>query len=224
MSYLSARALSLVDGSLVKEAANTSKGYDRVWGADGIWGGFHCILRCLRPSCDLVRVMGFMGVWEPGPTPGYQTMLTPTLFLPALPLLEDTSLCPRNVLERVNAAANILWLDPSSAANRLRSATEALMDFQRIAFGKTLHARIELFRKTKPAAADLLLAVKWVGNVGSHGDVLRLDDVLGGVEIFDHTLRLLYDTSSTEIARKAAEINARKGVRVPDAYSARPTF
>ncbi|ACU77761.1 conserved hypothetical protein [Catenulispora acidiphila DSM 44928] len=182
------------------------------------------MLKCLKPTCDLVRVMGFMGVWEPGPTAGYQTMLTPTLFLPALPLLEDTSLCPRNVLERVNAAAKILWLDPSSAANRLRSATEALMDSQRIAFGKTLHARIEEFRKTEPAAAELLLAVKWVGNAGSHGDVLGLGDVLDGVEIFDHALRLLYDTSSAEIVRKAAEISARKGLRVPDAYSARPPF
>lgn len=217
--------LLLVDGSLVMEVANTSKAHEHVYQLPDpgwVYGGFHGMLKCLKSSCDLVRVVGFMGVWEPGPTSGYQTMLTPTQFLPALPLLENAALCPKKALARVNAAATILWLDPSSAANRLRSATEALMDAQGIAGGGTLHARIELFRNSKPEVADLLLAVKWVGNVGSHSDVLGISDVLDGAEILDDALRLLYDTSSAKIAQKAAQITARKGV--PGAYSARPPF
>ncbi|WP_195911354.1 DUF4145 domain-containing protein [Streptomyces kaniharaensis] len=121
-------------------------------------------------------------------------------------------------------ASAVLWADPSSAANRLRSAAEALMDDQGIMRkgldrkGKTtdlnLHSRIELFQKAKPnlkEVGDLLLAVKFIGNVGSHESILDMHSVLDGVEIFDQALTLLYDNSSRAILDKAAMITARKG-------------
>ena len=79
----------------------------------------------------------------------------------------------------------------------------------------SLHNRIENFRSAKPQYADaagLLLAVKWIGNVGSHDDRLQISDVLDGIEILDYTLALVYDDTADEIKKKAAEITARKGI------------
>ena len=78
-----------------------------------------------------------------------------------------------------------------------------------------LHNRIVAFKAAKPeyaVAADLVLAVKWLGNVGSHDHRLRISDVLDGVEILDHTLEQIYDSSREEIRRRAADIAARKGI------------
>lgn len=195
-----------------------------------IYGGFHCILRCGNNACDLVRVVGKEslvadfdehGMWNGE----YCERFEPNLFLPALPLVESRAACPPPVQERADAAAKLIWLDASSAANRLRSAIEALLDDQGIPkrgvssagkpFDVKLHARIENLTKAKPVyadATDLLLAVKWIGNVGSHDDSLKTTDVLDGAEILDYTLELIYDDGRDALKKKAAEIAARKGI------------
>jgi hypothetical protein len=155
----------------------------------------------------------------------YRERLNPELFSPPLPLIESRDACPKKVGQRIDTAAKVIWLDPSSSANRLRSAAEALMDDQGIPrkgidkkgkiYNTTLHERINKWKIAKPEyadPADLLLAVKWIGNVGSHDDRLRLTDVLDGVEILDHLIASVYDTTTDEIKKRAAEITARKGI------------
>ncbi|MYX08601.1 hypothetical protein GTW98_17625 [Streptomyces sp. SID8375] len=56
------------------------------------------------------------------------------------------------------------------------------------------------------------VAVKWIGNVGSHEDRLQIPDVLDGVEILDFTLELVYDNRRDELKKKAAAIIARQGI------------
>lgn len=89
----------------------------------------------------------------------------------------------------------------------------------------TLDRRITIFKKERPEyskAADLILAAKWIGNVGSHDDVLRIRDVLDGVEFLDHALGLIYDKSSNDITKRASEVTARKGR--PESFSVRVPF
>ncbi|NUK27898.1 DUF4145 domain-containing protein [Streptomyces lunaelactis] len=79
----------------------------------------------------------------------------------------------------------------------------------------TLHQRIENFKKMKPDysdAADALLATKWIGNVGSHEDALKISDVLDGAEMINFALVEIYDTSRDAVKRMAADITARKGM------------
>ncbi|MFJ8846058.1 DUF4145 domain-containing protein [Streptomyces cyaneofuscatus] len=224
-----------VHDSYVAEESNTSKSWREhdAWDPDWIRGAFHCLLACSKPTCDVVRVVGEMAVglgdydfdepYTQGPAP-YREVLTPNLFIPALPLVESRKFCPEEVGDRVDAAARVLWLDPSAAANRLRAAAEALMDDRGVirtdvdrkgkAFRLTLDRRIAIFKSTQPQhadAADFLLAVKWIGNVGSHDDVLHINDVLEGVEFLDHALSLIYDESRDEVRKRASEVTARKG-------------
>jgi hypothetical protein len=197
------------------------------WEPDWIHGGFHSVLRCGKRTCDLVRVVGKMvlvaderGGWD---GQSWVHEFSPLFFHPALPLLQSHEAAPEAVLQRVAAASTVLWADPSSAANRLRSAVEALMDDQGIPrkgsgkkgpFDLTLHKRIENLATAKPAYADaaqMILAVKWIGNVGSHEDALKSSNVLDGAEILDFALTEIYDKSRDAIKQLAAEITARKG-------------
>ncbi|MFI9771878.1 DUF4145 domain-containing protein [Streptomyces sp. NPDC052415] len=218
--------LTLVPDSLVHEEAATSEAAysHQEWYPDWIYGGFHCILQCHKKTCDRVRVVGRTSVYLERNEEGYQTLFSPLFFMPELPLVESFGDCPRLVRQRIEAASTVLWADPSSAANRLRSAVEALMDHHGIprrgfsnakSYDLSLHRRIERFKTVKPEyaqAADLMLAVKWTGNAGSHGSAIRVSDVLDAVEILDRTLHYIYDTSAEEIRRKAADIIARKGM------------
>ncbi|MFC7841921.1 DUF4145 domain-containing protein [Streptomyces sp. NPDC057382] len=224
--------------SFVSEESATSQAWTihEAWEPDWIHGGFHGVLTCRKKTCDRVRVIGEMSVGGSSRRgEQYETWWTPTLFLPALPLLENRKLCPPEVGERVDAAAKILWLDPSAAANRIRAAVEALMDDRGVirkqlnAKGKVdrldLHARISKFKKALPQhadAADLLLAVKWIGNVGSHEDVLRVPDVLEGVEFLDHALSQIYGRSPDDVKKRAAEVTARRGR--PEGFSVEVPF
>ncbi|MGW5693089.1 DUF4145 domain-containing protein [Streptomyces asiaticus] len=217
--------LTLVPNSLVLEEANQSKAWQSLdyWEPDWIYGAFHCVLQCYKKTCDLVRVVGRMSIYESGED-GYQQLLSPLFFMPELPLVESFGDCPKLVRERIEAASTVLWADPSSAANRLRSAVEALMDHEGIprkgfSNGKiyeiSLHRRIERFKDAKPEfseVADFMLAVKWTGNAGSHGSAIQVPDVLDAVEILDRTIQHIYDTTTVGLRKKAAEIIARKGL------------
>ncbi|MFI8769207.1 DUF4145 domain-containing protein [Streptomyces sp. NPDC053792] len=214
--------------SFVDEETVTSKSWHNheYWDPDWMQGDFLCILTCPNTTCDRVRVVGDSRVRETGDPYGepYEAHLTPTMFFPPLPLIQSRSLCPSEVGDRVDIAAKILWLDPNSAANRIRSAVEALMDEHGIIRYKpdrrgkpsriSLDERISTFKAALPQhaeAAGMLLAVKWIGNVGSHEGVLRILDVLEGVEFLDHALSLIYDTNHDDIKKRAADVTARRG-------------
>ncbi|KUL73965.1 MULTISPECIES: DUF4145 domain-containing protein [unclassified Streptomyces] len=224
--------------SFVSEESATSRALvnHEAWEPEWIQGGFHGVLTCRKETCDRVRVIGEMSVdYSSRHGEQYEIYWTPTLFLPALPLLENRELCPPEVGVRVDAAAKILWLDPSAAANRIRAAVEALMDDRGVirrqlnSKGKVvrldLDRRIAIFKKALSQhadAADLLLAVKWIGNVGSHEDVLRVPDVLEGVEFLDRALSEIYGTSPDDVKKRAAEVTARRGR--PQAFSVEVPF
>ena len=76
----------------------------------------------------------------------------------------------------------------------------------------TTHARIETLQKKHPDARKQLMAVKWIGNAGSHTDKLTSSDVVAGAEHLELALRLLYDKRDEMLKRSADRINKRKGV------------
>jgi hypothetical protein len=117
-----------------------------------------------------------------------------------------------------------LWSDPGAAANSLRTAVECLMDQRNVKkYPRTgprrkinLHLRIVDFGLQNPEAAELLFAVKWLGNTGSHSDTAGLNrsDVLDAMELLERALHLVYDEAPKRLAKLAKSINKKKG-RVP---------
>jgi hypothetical protein len=208
--------LILKNDSLVKEESIISE--REQYSSPFEYGKFHCILKCrISTTCEVVRILGEWNTEERFDECGqfitFFDRLNPKSFVPPLPLIESSDPWPQVVRERIDVAAKLLWTNPSSAANQLRSVVEGLMDDQGISSAK-LHARIKEFQASKPEyaeAADLLMAVKCIGNAGSHGDTLGVLDVLDGVEILDIALELIYGDIRQKIKRCADEIIARKG-------------
>jgi hypothetical protein len=142
---------------------------------------------------------------------------------PALPMIRLPARAPAAVKASVSSAAAVFFLNPNAAAGRLRHAVEALMDAQRVPktalssktgkrVRKELHARIEQFRSTQPDIADVLLAVKWIGNEGAHGEEMSVRDVeMCGLPL-EAALAALYGRDDDELRRLVRAINRHKGL------------
>lgn len=210
------------------------------WEPTYIDGHFSGVLTCERSACrDFVHVIGeykvIDRVHEPGEPYGphqwntndFENSMRIKFFEPSLLLIDPDRKSPEQVISLVNSASVILWSDPASAANRVRTAVEELLNRQRVrkivkdGNGKIIrrysaHQRIQLLKdKGQPKfrdAADLLMAVKWIGNDGSHSDKLTVPDVLDGVELMNEALDVIYDTRALDLRRKAALINKGKGL------------
>lgn len=76
---------------------------------------------------------------------------------------------------------------------------------------RSTQVRIEEFAARQPDVAKLLIAVKWIGNHGSHESSLALSDVLEGAEIFAHAMTMMYDKRPERIRKRAEAYTKRKG-------------
>jgi hypothetical protein len=153
----------------------------------------------------------------------YEEVLYPTFVDPPLHFFSLPKRCPPAVSVELTACFRLVWMDVNAAANRVRAAVERLMDHLKIPTkrknknGKfdrlSLHKRIEEFRKKEPVLGDALLAVKWLGNSGSHGNELRREDLFDAFKILDHVLDVVLVQRGRAVAKLAREINKRKGPR-----------
>ena len=199
------------------------------WEPGFIKGIFVGILKCSNSTCnETVVITGdFYSdddyIFDPidgGYSMISNKMLTPTCFNPPLHFFQINKDVPSNIQQEIINSFNIYWLDISSCSNKIRVAVELIMDDMKIPKtylqsnkrrGYSLHKRIELFKVSKPEYAELLMAIKWIGNSGSHtGDSLTKDDILDSFEILEHVTTKLYETDTKRIAKVAKTINKRK--------------
>ena len=193
------------------------------------------ILTCANPSCkDDVCVCGkIISDWDIYiDLEGIQEMelvdfYVPRFFEPALPIFPIPRECPKGVHDELMRAFALIWSDVGSCGNRLRVAVEVLMNeckVQKKAKIKTgrnkgqfrelsLDERIRKFGEKQKDAATQLLAIKWLGNIGSHAGlaVLTHDDLLDAFEHFEFALDLIYSKTSTDLVRRAKQIIKKKG-------------
>lgn len=77
-----------------------------------------------------------------------------------------------------------------------------------------LHKRIELYKKENEEVANLLMAIKWIGNEGSHElNGLDREKIIIAYEIIHHCLEKLYNTRLEELRKIANRINEQKGTK-----------
>lgn len=225
-------------GALITESKNvktfenagslSAHGHDE-WEPEWMRGIFLGLLKCSNVSCNETVVI--TGDFHSVEDHEYDyvndrydmvvnNMLTPTCFNPPLHIFHINKDLPDNIRQEIINSFNVYWLDISSCANKIRVVVEMIMDDMKIPKtylsgskrkGYTLHKRIELFKGTKPEQADLLMAIKWIGNSGSHtSDGLTKDDILDSYEILEHVTTKLYETDSKRIAKLTKTINKRK--------------
>lgn len=142
---------------------------------------------------------------------------------------------PEKIRTQLDLAFSQFYYDESSSANRVRNAIEIILDEigaakskfitknskcpiraekcslhnqdlrrTRISF-ESLHARIEHYKKKNKEVSRLMLAIKIIGNEGSHnGNSVSKEDLLKAFMIMETILDILY-TKAHKIANKIAE-------------------
>ena len=154
----------------------------------------------------------------------YEDIYQARFFQPNLRLFDVPAKCPKTVTVALQDSWRLILASPSGAANHLRIAMEALLTelkvkrFQVVNGTRrfvNLHQRIELLPKRHASVKEMLLAIKWFGNAGSHADgdnpAITMDDVFDGYELMEHVLSEVYAPKSRALLRLAKRVNKAKG-------------
>lgn len=153
----------------------------------------------------------------------YGDRFKPKYFEPALILLSIPDKCPESIQEPLKESFKLFFSSLSASANNARIAIEALLtelNVPKEKLGKKggltfmpLHERIGKIPQAYIHVKDMLEAVKWIGNAGSHhGDVKpQEDDVIDIYELIEHVLEEVYEPRLSRLTTIAQRINASKG-------------
>lgn len=217
--------LALVQKSLIdKETVESRGAHDHeAWDPDWIQYTFTAWAECRHPSCQQqFAIAGTGGVApEPHAEGGYvyEDYFSPKTCLPMPDMFAFPAKCPDEVKEELQAAFALFWSQSSACAGRIRVALECLMDHfgipqrRRNKHGKyfdlSLHDRIDAFAKSEPTTGSQLMALKWLGNAGSHNSKVNQKDLLDAFEIMEHALSEIIERRSARVAALAKELTKK---------------
>jgi len=217
------------DFTVIESPSSVEAHSHEAWEPDWITGHFSGLLKCSNERCgDRIGIIGEMSMTDE-PDDDYDgsyfglkfvEILNPTYFFPHLKIFQIHPDVPEEIKEAINNSFKLYWVDTASCANKIRIVVELIMDEQKIQSTYierkkrkvyNLHKRIELFKSKKAEEADLFMAIKWIGNSGSHkGQDLTKDDLLDAYEILSHVTAKLYEKTSKRIKAITKKINLRK--------------
>ncbi|MDF4711260.1 DUF4145 domain-containing protein [Vibrio parahaemolyticus] len=223
--------LELVNDSFFsKESSKSVAAHDHpVWDPEWIELVFSCFFECSSSACKEVVACTGVGTvdWDVAvdeygeQVQEYDQYFKPTYFQPALKYFDIPEKTPSEVQKSICTSFSLVLTSPDSASNHVRVAIELLLNSLKIKrysqrggkrYSINLHQRIESLPAKYVHLKELLLAVKWLGNAGSHASKpLSLDDVFDAYEILEVVLSDLYE-NKVELAKKLAKgINKNRG-------------
>jgi hypothetical protein len=230
--------LALDDKTLVTEETVNSKANKKheAWEPEWVEERFVCLLRCTSAKCgEIVAVSGKVSV-EPNFDEddevgwNYEVMLEPRSMYPAPPIIAIPSNLPGSVRDELELAFQFYWGDYGACATKIRTSVERLMDHFKVAKfrvaknlknpnlpGKMkpldLSARIDKFISATGALVhkDHLNALRVVGNLGTHKNVLSRTEMLEAFEVYEHALDELVAKKSTQIGKLAKKLSKNAG-------------
>ena len=217
--------------SFIKEERLHSRDHSHeAWEPVWIEYVYSCRLDCSNEKCkEVVASSGTGSVdWsidedERGePYEVYEDHFRPKFFEPHLKLLQIPKKCPSSVSKPIEDSFALFFAAPHAASNNVRIAIEALLTELKIrlfdhASGRrrfiSLHQRISLLPEKFAHLKDLILAIKWLGNAGSHGGStdITLDDVIDSYDLTEHILQEVYAPKLRKLHKIAKEVNKKKG-------------
>lgn len=151
---------------------------------------------------------------------------------PSLPIIQIPPTCDKGISEELRCAFDVFWIDAAACLNHIRQATELILTMLKVPrttlatrrpgatsarrVDLSLHSRIDKLKSARPKLADLcerLMAVKHLGNAGSHPGEVTREDVFDGFDIMERILDDLYSNNDSNLAKIVREINSRKKPR-----------
>ena len=219
--------ISLIKDSLTsKETVTSARSHkDENFDFDWIEYVFTAWAKCTQPSCHQeFAISGTGGVapqyisddkWD------YEDYFAPKACHPMPDIFELPVKCPDEVASELRAAFAVFWSNKAACASRIRVAVEQLMNHIGVPkrkkrangtyFDLTLHGRVDAFAKKEPAIGPQLMALKWVGNTGSHDSNVSGADLLDAFEILEHSLREIIGGHSAKVAALAKKLTKKHG-------------
>jgi hypothetical protein len=223
--------LTLDEKQFVKSETGESaraRGHE-AWEPDWIHYVFSCIFRCSYASCQepvTCAGVGHSNIVEHedeefGWGQSTEEMFTPLYFQPSLVLIDIPATCSAEVCGHLDQSFSLFFAEPGASLNCARAAVEALLTdlgIKRfaVANGKrkpvSLHHRIQSLPVKYKDLIELLLAVKWLGNAGSHdGDKPTGADVRIMYDLLEHILAEVYEGKGKKLKAIAKKVNKKKG-------------
>ena len=160
-------------------------------------------LKCDREKCQEVVVTCGTTICEleQGPiqeggylNESYVDYYFPKYFYPSIRLFEVPERTPKDVVNELDLAFSLFWSNPAACGNSQRKVLERLIDnikCDEFNDNDSLHKKINKLVKENPIY-KLAMAVKWIGNDGSHESTLKHEDVILGFEFIQKCLFDLY--------------------------------
>lgn len=224
--------LTLAKEDLLFEETTESKSShnDPEWEPYWISYMFSAVLRCNNSKCrDIVSTCG-KGYVEESMMPiddnewAYvaNDYFIPEHFSPPLAIFQIVDSCPDSVKKEIVNSFSLFFSDTNSCSNKIRIAVELILNDLKIPKTKivksrrkrlSLHERIIRFGSSYPKLANALLAIKWIGNAGSHTDTVDKQDLLDAYDILNYTLEEVYFGRKKEIEKMISQINKNKAPR-----------
>jgi hypothetical protein len=219
--------LALVKDSLnFKETVESVRSHKHE-GFDFDWVAyvFTAWAQCTHPGCKQEYAIAGTGGVAPQMTADdkweYEEYFAPKICHPMPDIFTFPPKCQDDVVSELRGAFAIFWLNSAACAGRLRVALECLMTHLGVpkrkkgANGKfsdlTLHGRIDAFAKKEPTIGSQLMALKWLGNTGSHYSNVSANDLLDAFEIMEHALKEIIGGHSARVAALAKKLTKKHG-------------
>jgi len=209
--------LHLKDGTFSSEESSLSKSAHNheAWEPEWIQLVYSCLIECSNSSCKEIIASSGSGTvdWDVtydhmgNPEQEYFSYFKPKYFQPHLKLFDYPETTPDDVADEIDQSFALFFCNPSSASNHIRIAIEHLLTHLKVKRfernGKlrplNLHRRIELIPEKHRNLKELLFAIKWLGNAGSHANKeVSNDDVMDAYEILDVVLHEIYESKHRE--------------------------
>lgn len=173
-------------------------------------------LKCLNPKCGEIVITSGSGsvveeytdycLDEDGyPVPyerEYRDIFFPKYFYPTLSFFNIPNGTPEDIKSTIIEAFSLTPNSPSAAANKIRVAVEILATEFGVLSKRPNGSFIPLDQRIRNITnhgnrlyehKDLMLAIKYIGNAGSHEeDVISLDELFDSFQIIEELLKSLY--------------------------------
>lgn len=202
---------------------------NEAWEPDWIRYVFSCIFECTNAECkEVISCCGEGQVAffeyedeEHGWAQSSDDRFTPKYFDPPLILMDIPKNCPSEATSHLIESFALFFADPGAALNCTRAAVEAVLTnlgIKRLVLVKgkrkpvNLHQRIQLLPPKFDELKKVLLAVKWLGNAGSHdGEKPNVGDVRTTYDLLEHALSEIYEAKGKKLKAIAKKVNKKKG-------------
>jgi len=137
----------------------------------------------------------------------------PKFFIPAIHIFKIPLSTPKKISKIIETSFSLAWIDYSSAGNKLRIALELIVSDLVPNSDKTLGNKIKDISDDMSEIRDMIKAIKWLGNQGSHEAVLEEYDLAFAFKITKKVLDKLYPDKddSEQLMAQVHLVNEAKG-------------